>query len=127
MRHADAIHLCQNILGQIVFLIKPQMGRQSVAGALWRVEQAVEPAARGDTKEGALLDVRKGSIPVDVGAGRGHLAALEKALQFVFEADLLIGHGPSPDRLQGKPQSCRWSPARDLGQTIRSISQIPAE
>ena len=68
------------IVGQVIFLIEPEIGRQNLArGEQFASMPAMGPA-RGD-QQGALFRVGKRSIPVDMRRAGGIREAVQKTLQ----------------------------------------------
>ena len=115
--------------GQIVFLIEPHVWTNAVARQLFAQapQDAVERGRKRCLHEGACLRRRKSAVPIDVCLFARHQTTFEKALQFVFEADLVVRNGPRAERAERQPQKPRRHVPCDARQLVRAIGEVAAK
>src|SRR5262249_21765273 len=96
MRHAHAIHFIQNIVRQVEMVIYLKIAVQ-IANLLRRGHNVEQPPYVGTAQtwaEASDLRCRAGAVPKEMRLIRRQERALQHALEFVFEANLLIGDRP---------------------------------
>ena len=125
------IHLGQNIIGQIIFLVEPQIGLQIVTriGQLLqhRIERRRPPGLLRRLDQRLLFPVVEGSAPIHVCSRRGHPAAFQEAFQLVLESDLVVGYRPVLSRGQKRLQHAVRQSAGGACQQAGTLHQVAAK
>src|SRR5258708_32014559 len=130
MSHAHAVAFDQSVVGQVIFLIKPQKVRQSVAGfrqLVYFIQEMVKGSRRRLPKKRLLFRVRESSVPVYVSVAGLQQTALQKSLHLVFEADFLVRNGPMTDSRQPRLQERARHPSGPFGKHVRAAGDLSAE
>src|SRR5579859_8083871 len=95
MRHTHAVDLIKDVVRQVVTLIELQIALQARPGA--HVSQNLsQRTSISKVEEPAFLRFSKRSVPVDVRHLRRKQRSMQKALQLVFKANLVVGDRQQP-------------------------------
>ena len=129
MGHADAIRLHQNIIGQVVLLVEPEIRIQVAAVAPKLPAQVGQYIVQRQREllghQVPLLRIGERTVPENVSALGRHQAARQQPLDFVLQRNLVVRHGPSlHQRLTQAQRGFRQQPQvlRDAAGAIRQIS-----
>src|SRR5579864_433559 len=128
--HAHAVHLHQDVVGQKIFLIEPQVRSDAISTerTLTQFAQdAIQRVGKRRMQQGAFLGRRESSIPIDVRLVGGHQTTFEKALELVLEADLFVRDGPVTQSSKGQTYGTGRQAPNAPRESVRSIREVAAE
>ena len=91
--HAHAVDLHEYVVGKKKFLVEAEERIEARIRGRGISQQAIERGGQGLLDQFIFLAVGKGSVPESMAAKRRQQATGEKALELVFEADVVVGDG----------------------------------